>query len=219
MTSAGDFAELRASVAETARQVAARGLVLGSAGNVSARAGDAVAVTASGVHLIDATVDDITVVDLDGRLIEGALRPTTELEMHLGIYRSTANSSVVHAHSTSTVALSLVADELPPVHYQQLLLGGAIPVVPFAAFGSEELATSTVAALAHHNAAILAHHGSVAVGQSATEALDRIVLLEWLCEVYLRAAAVQQPRALTPADLQSVIEMAIATQYGEKHRV
>ena len=219
MTGAGDFAELRASVAETARQVAARGLVLGSAGNVSARAGDAVAVTASGVHLIDATVDDITVVDLDGRVIEGALRPTTELEMHLGIYRSTANSSVVHAHSTSTVALSLVADELPPVHYQQLLLGGAIPVVPFAAFGSEELATSTVAALAHRNAAILAHHGSVAVGQSATEALDRIVLLEWLCEVYLRAAAVQQPRALTPADLQSVIEMAIATQYGAKHRV
>ncbi|MCA1007228.1 class II aldolase/adducin family protein [Rhodococcus hoagii] len=219
MTSAGDFTELRASVAETARQVAARGLVLGSAGNVSTRDGDAVAVTASGVHLLDATVDDITVVDLDGQLIEGALRPTTELEMHLGIYRSTSNGSVVHAHSTSTVALSLVADELPPVHYQQLLLGGAIPVVPFAAFGSEQLATSTVTALAHRNAAILAHHGSVAVGQSPTEALDRIVLLEWLCEVYLRAAAVQQPRALTPADLQSVIEMAIATQYGEKRRV
>ncbi|MFC9518721.1 class II aldolase/adducin family protein [Nocardiaceae bacterium NPDC056970] len=219
MTGAGDFTELRASVAETARQVAARGLVLGSAGNVSVRDGDAVAVTASGVHLIDATVDDVTVVDLDGYVIEGALRPTTELEMHLGVYRSTSNSSVVHAHSTSTVALSLVADELPPVHYQQLLLGGAIPVVPFAAFGSEQLATSTVAALAHHNAAILAHHGSVAVGQSPTEALDRIVLLEWLCEVYLRAAAVQQPRALTPADLQAVIEMAIATQYGETRRV
>ncbi|CAM3091742.1 Putative L-ribulose-5-phosphate 4-epimerase [Prescottella defluvii] len=219
MTSAGDFTELRASVAETARQVAARGLVLGSAGNVSARDGDAVAVTASGVHLSDATVDDVTVVDLDGHVIKGALRPTTELEMHLGIYRSTSNSSVVHAHSMSTVALSLVADELPPVHYQQLLLGGAIPVVPFAAFGSEQLATSTVAALAHHNAVILAHHGSVTVGQSPTEALDRIVLLEWLCEVYLRAAAVQQPRALTPADLQAVIEMAIATQYGETRRV
>lgn len=219
MTSPGAFTELRASVADTARQVAARGLVLGSAGNVSVRDGDAVAVTASGLHLIDATVDDVTVVHLDGHVIEGGLRPTTELEMHLGIYRSTSNSSVVHAHSTSTVALSLVTDELPPVHYQQLLLGGAIPVVPFAAFGSEQLATSTVEALAHHNAAILAHHGSVAVGQSPTEALDRSVLLEWLCEVYLRAAAVRRPRALTPDDLQAVIEMAIATQYGEKRRV
>ncbi len=59
----------------------------------------------------------------------------------------------------------------------------------------------------------------MAVGQSPTEALDRIVLLEWLCEVYLRAAAVRRPRALTPDDLQAVIEMAIATQYGEKRRV
>ncbi|MFD1811843.1 class II aldolase/adducin family protein, partial [Rhodococcus gannanensis] len=195
----------RAEVAATSRELARQGLVLGTAGNVSVRVGDLVALTATGVTLATATADDVTVVDLDGRHRSGLLQPTSELGIHLGVYRDSDAAAVVHAHSEAAVALSLVADELPVVHYQQLLLGGKLTVVPFAPFGTEELTASTLTALRHARAAILAHHGTVAVGSSLQQALDNAVLLEWLCRVYLKAAAVATPRSMTDAQLQAVV--------------
>lgn len=209
----------RAEVAATSRELARQGLVLGTAGNVSVRMGDLVALTATGVTLATATADDVTVVDLDGRHRGGLLQPTSELGIHLGVYRDSDATAVVHAHSEAAVALSLVADELPVVHYQQLLLGGKLTVVPFAPFGTEELTTATLDALRHTRAAILAHHGTVAVGSSLAQALDNAVLLEWLCRVYLKAAAVATPRSMTDAHLQAVIEEAVRTGYGRTRPV
>ncbi|MFI6365221.1 class II aldolase/adducin family protein [Nocardia sp. NPDC050630] len=218
MTSS-EIENARAAVAETSRQLAAHKFVLGSAGNVSARVGDLVAVTASGVILADTTVEDVTVVDLEGGHHAGELRPTSELEIHLGVYRSSQSLAVVHTHSPAAVTLSLVADELPVIHYQQLLLGGPVPVVPFAAFGSEELASATLAVLQHKNAAILANHGAVTVGTSLDAALDNTVLLEWSSRIYLDAAAVAPPRSLTEAQLQDVVEAAIRSGYGSTHPI
>ncbi|MEV6320770.1 class II aldolase/adducin family protein [Nocardia sp. NPDC051787] len=209
----------RAAVAETSRQLAARHLVLGTAGNVSTRVGDLVAVTATGVTLADTTADHVTVVDLDGHHHAGHLRPTSELEIHLGVYRSSQAHAVVHTHSPAVVSLSLITTELPVVHYQQLLLGGPLPVVPFAAFGTEELASTTLAALRHRTAAILANHGSVAVGNSLDAAFDNAVLLEWLCRVYLDAAAVAPPASLTDAQIQEVVQVAFRTGYGSTHPI
>ncbi|EME22323.1 class II aldolase/adducin family protein [Rhodococcus triatomae] len=216
----GDELDLaRTEVAATSRELARQGLVLGTAGNVSVRVGDLVALTATGVTLASATTEDVTVVDLDGRHHSGLLQPTSELGIHLGVYRDSDASAVVHAHSEAAVALSLVADELPVVHYQQLLLGGKLTVVPFAPFGTEELTASTLAALRHARAAILAHHGTVAVGSSLQQALDNAVLLEWLCRVYVTAAAVAPPRSMTDAHLQAVVEEAVRTGYGRTRPV
>ncbi|MBF6207357.1 class II aldolase/adducin family protein [Streptomyces gardneri] len=209
----------RAAVAEISRQLAARDLVLGTAGNVSTRVGDLVAVTATGVSLADTTTDHVTVVDLDGHHHAGHLRPTSELEIHLGVYRSSQTHAVVHTHSPAVVSLSLITTELPVIHYQQLLLGGPLPVVPFTTFGTEELASKTLAALRDRTAAILAHHGSVAVGNSLDTAFDNAVLLEWLCRVYLDAAAVAPPASLTDAQIQEVVEVAIRTGYGSTHPI
>ncbi|WP_280438064.1 class II aldolase/adducin family protein [Nocardia carnea] len=212
-----ELAAVRESVAETSRKLHAHELVLGTAGNVSARVGDLIAITATGATLATATPDDITVVDLTGKIHLGRLRPTSELKIHLGIYRSSEAGAVVHAHSPKAVSLSLVTDELPVIHYQQLLLGGALPVVPFAPFSTDELAASTLSALEHKSAAILAHHGSVAVGATLDKALDNALLLEWLCQIYLDAAAVQPPASLTDEQLRAVVETAVRTGYGTTH--
>ncbi|WP_062993086.1 class II aldolase/adducin family protein [Nocardia anaemiae] len=214
-----DIQQVRAAVAEASRQLAGHDFVLGTAGNVSARVGDLVAVTASGIALAEATADDVTVVDLDGNHHAGHLRPTSEIEIHLGVYRSSHQLAVVHTHSPAAISVSLIASELPVIHYQQLLLGGAVPVVPFAAFGSEELASSTLAALRQKNAAILANHGSVTVGDSLETALDNAVLLEWSSRIYLDAAAVGAPRPLTDAQLQDVVQAAVRTGYGSTHPI
>jgi L-fuculose-phosphate aldolase len=107
-----------------------------------------------------------------------------------------------------------VLEELPCVHYAMLALGGAVPVAPYRTFGTRELAEGVTDALAGKTAALMANHGAVAYGEDLASALDRTVLLEWACDVYSRAAALGQPRALGPAEQQAVVESVIERGYG-----
>ena len=85
--SSSELSQERASVADACRRLGAEGLLIGTAGNVSVRVGDRVAVTATGAVLARLTPDQVTVVDLDGKIVAGTLEPTSELELHLGVYR------------------------------------------------------------------------------------------------------------------------------------
>ncbi|WP_020096960.1 class II aldolase/adducin family protein [Microbacterium sp. 11MF] len=217
MTMTSHHHDLRASVAAASRALAGHGLLIGTAGNVSARAGDVVAVTATGVVLGKATADDVTVVDLGGAVVEGTLAPTSELALHLGVLRAAPAekvSAVVHTHAPNATALSLVLDELPVVHYQQLVLGGSLRVAPFHAFGTPDLAAAVGAALDGRLAALMANHGTVALGADLTAAVENALLVEWLAELYLRAASVGTPRALDPAQQQEVVAHAMRLGYG-----
>ncbi|MET8974914.1 class II aldolase/adducin family protein [Streptomyces sp. NPDC004539] len=209
-----DMAQARQAVAEASRRLAEAGLLIGTAGNVSMRVGDAVAVTATGAVLARITPDEVTVVGMDGGLLAGDLAPTSELELHLGVYRSAGAGAVVHTHSPRATALSLVLDELPCVHYQMLLLGGAVRVAPFAVFGSPELAEYVLAALAGKSAALMANHGAVTHGPTLEKAVENALLLEWACDVYARAAALGTPRALDEEQQLAVITAALNSGYG-----
>lgn len=206
-------------VAAACRSLAAEGLLIGTAGNISVRTGDHVAVTATGVVLADATPEDITLVDLDGAVVAGELEPTSELELHLGIYRRYDAGAVVHTHSPMATAVSTVLDELPCIHYQQLLLGGATRVAPFAAFGTPELARSVLAALDGKFAALLANHGAVTHGRTLGKAVDNALLLEWACGVYQHAAAIGTPRELDPERQAAVVTAALQRGYGTTRRI
>jgi L-fuculose-phosphate aldolase len=204
----------RDSVAAASRRLAAEGLVLGTSGNVSARRGDRVAVTPSGAGLEDLEPEQVSVVDLDGRIVAGDLEPTSELELHLGVYRRYAAGAVVHTHAPMATALSCVVDEVPCVHYQMLLLGGALRVAPYATFGTSELAESVLDALDGRSAALMANHGAITHGASLDDAVERSLLVEWACTVYWRAAAIGAPRALDADDQAAVIAAALERGYG-----
>ncbi|WP_448060905.1 class II aldolase/adducin family protein [Cellulomonas hominis] len=219
MTTSSSSAAVRVAVAATARRLAAAGLLPGTSGNLSARAGDLVAVTATGAVLADATPDLVTVVTLDGTPVEGDLAPTSELELHLGVYRATGLGAVVHTHAPMATALSLVLDELPVVHYQQLVLGGAVRVAPFAVFGSAELAAGVHTALDGRLAALMANHGAVALGADLAAAASNALLLEWLCSLYWHARALGVPRELSPDEQRAVVEVATRTGYGTTRRL
>lgn len=209
----------RQAVVAACHDLAGAGLLIGTAGNVSVRAGEHVAVTATGVVLGRATADQVTVVDLDGTVVAGDLAPTSELELHLGIYRRSGAAAVVHTHSPQATAVSLVLDELPCVHYQQLLLGGAIRVAPFAVFGSDELAEHVWTALDGKSAALMANHGAVVHGPTLQAAVDNALLLEWACELYRNAAAIGTPRTLDAAQQTAVVEAALRRGYGSTKRI
>lgn len=208
------LAEHRERVASAARELASRGLVLGTAGNVSARDGDLVAVTPTGGVLGELTADQVCVVDLEGAQVDGTLEPTSELDLHLGVLRRYESGSVVHTHSPMATALSCVLDEVPCVHYSMLALGGTVPVAPYTTFGTPELAESVVNALEGHTGALMANHGAVTHAATVEGALDLTLLLEWACSVYWHASLIGSPRALDTGEREAVIAAVMDRGYG-----
>jgi L-fuculose-phosphate aldolase len=205
----------REQVADACRALASAGLVLGSSGNVSARDGDAVAVTPTGGVLAEMTPQDVSVIGLDGSVLEGA-EPTSEIALHLGVYERFGAGAVVHTHAPMATALSCVLDELPCVHYGMLALGGSVRVAPYATFGTDELATSVLDALEGRTAAMMANHGTVTFGADLAAAVAATELLEWASTVYFNAAQVGTPRVLSEADQAAVIEAVVARGYGQR---
>ena len=204
----------RERVAAAARRLAADGLVLGTAGNVSERAGEYVAVTPTGADLAAVTEAQIAVVDLAGTQLDGPLEPTSELGLHLGVYARYGSAAVVHTHATASTALASVLTELPPIHYQVLTLGGPVRVAPYATFGSDELAAGVLDALEGRTAALMANHGTLTHGHTLDAAVQATRLLEWLCDLYARAAALGEPRVLTPDELGAVVQAVVDRGYG-----
>ncbi|MBO4260554.1 class II aldolase/adducin family protein [Streptomyces griseorubiginosus] len=192
----------------TARRTVADGLVVGTSGNVSARVGDTVLVTPSGVPYDRLAPDDITGVDLDGRQVLGTLVPTSELPMHLAVYRSTGARAVVHTHAVHATAVSTLVPELPTIHYMTAALGGPVRVAPYATYGTHELAENMLRALADRTACLLQNHGTVAHGTSLSQAYDRTAQLEWMCRLWLTASSVpgMSPHLLSLAQVEEVGE-------------
>jgi L-fuculose-phosphate aldolase len=211
--------EARCAVAGAARRLAAEGLLIGTSGNVSVLVEDHVAVTATGADLSRATPAEVTVVDHSGRVVAGDLRPTSELDLHLGVYARHHAGAVVHTHAPAATALSCVLEVLPCVHYQQLLLGGDVPVVPYATFGTPQLASSVVDALEGRSAVLMANHGSVTTGANLDKAVENALLLEWLCTVYHTASTFGDPRVLDEEQQAAVVEAAITRKYGTTRQV
>jgi L-fuculose-phosphate aldolase len=208
----------RTDVAAAGRRIAQRGLVVGTAGNVSMRVGELIAVTATGAELAELTAEQVTVVDSRGDVVHGDLAPTSELPLHLSVYAATGTTAIAHAHALASTAVACTHDVLPPIHYMGLVLGGPVRVAPYATFGSDELATNVTAALEGRGAALMQNHGSVAIGATMTEAVERLELLEWLADLFSRSVAIGSPRLLSVDEMQAVVEAATARNYGTTRR-
>lgn len=209
----------RERVAAAARRLAAAGLVEGTSGNLSARAGDHVVVTPTGCVLGDVGAGDLAVVSLAGERAWGPFAPTSELYLHLGVYERYGAGAVVHSHAPMATALSCVVDEVPCVHYEMLLLGGDVRVAPYATFGSPELADAVLDALEGGTAALMANHGAVTYGADVDAAVRATELLEWACTVYWRACQLGEPRVLSAEQRQAVVDFAVRTSYGTTREV
>lgn len=209
---------VREQLVRYSRRLAADGLAVGAAGNLSARAGDVIAITPSGISYDELTADDICVLTPSGDEVEAPETPSSELPMHLAVYEATDAGAVVHTHSAEVVALSATCAELPAVHYAITSLGGPVRVAPYTRFGSAGLADAAIAALEGRRAAILQNHGAVCYGATLAAAYDRALLLEWLARVYRLARAHGEPRILSQAELDEVSAEARRRRYGERRR-
>ena len=195
----------REAIVTTCLELSRAGLVVGTAGNVSVREGDLVAVTPSGVRYAGLAPELVGVHRLDGTPVKAPLAPTSELRLHLAVYAARPQvRAIVHTHSPAATALSALVDEVPAVHYYTELFGGPVRVAPYATYGTEELARNVVQALRDRTACLMGNHGAVTVGPDLATAHEKSGYLEWLCDVYLRAASAGTPRLLSPAQLAAV---------------
>jgi L-fuculose-phosphate aldolase len=197
--------EARHAIVTTCQELSRSGLVVGTAGNVSVREGDLVAVTPSGLRYAELTPELVGVHRLDGAPVEAPLGPTSELPLHLAIYAARPEvGAVVHTHSVAATALSTLVDEIPSVHYYMAMLGGPVLVAPYATYGTETLARNVVHALRDRTGCLMGNHGAVTVGPDLVTAHDKSIYLEWLCEVYLRASSAGSPRLLSALEIDAV---------------
>lgn len=212
---ADPFGAERVSLVSFGRRLAGDDLAYGTSGNLSVRSGALMAITPSGVPYEDLAPARICLVRVaDGTIADGR-RPSTETPMHLAVYRATGAGAIVHTHSPFVVALSAVLDELPAVHYAMASLGGPVRVAPYARFGTAELASGAVTALAGRSAVILRNHGALAYGATLAQAYERASVLEWLARVYWHARQAGTPRTLDESALAEVAEATRALRYGE----
>ena len=212
------LAAARAQLVSYSARLLADGLAVGSAGNMSVRIGDAVAITPSGIGYAEMRPEDVCLVAMDGTELDSSETPSTETPMHLAIYAATKANAVVHTHSPEVIALSAGRDELPAIHYAITGLGGPVRVAPYVRFGSDRLAAAAVGALDGRSAVILRNHGAVTYGRDLAQAYDRALLLEWLARTYRMALCYGAPATLSAADLDEVTAETQRRRYGERRQ-
>lgn len=203
--------DLRQAIVDAARAMFSEGLVVGSAGNVSARAeGDnAMHITPTRVPYPDLVADDIVTITFEGDPIEGDGLPSSESLMHGALYAARPDvRAVVHAHPVHASAMAVRRQGIPAfVDEQVVYLGGAVEVSAYAPAASEELAANAVAALGQRRAVLLANHGTLTVGKDPEDALEMTRLTERLAQIWLVASS-GADAMLLPADIvDSEIEL------------
>ncbi|HET7473210.1 MAG TPA: class II aldolase/adducin family protein [Candidatus Limnocylindrales bacterium] len=202
--------EPRTELVRTAQLLRARGLAVGTSGNVSIRRADGrIVVTPANLDYDELTDADLVVVDTTGAVLDGSRRPTSELALHLAVYAARPDvAAIVHTHSPFATAFSVVRRPIPAVHYVLATLvepgGDAIAIAEYATFGTPELARNAVSALGADHAALLASHGAIAVGGDLATAFARAERIEELAMLAWRAAAIGEPTVLDAAELDRV---------------
>ena len=197
----------RREVIAVAQALDAAGLVPNKSGNVSCRSAGGFLITPAGVPYRDLVPEQVVELALDGGPAQGRARPSSEWRMHQSIYAGRADvAAVVHTHSPRATALACAGRGIPPFHYMIALAGGGIRCMPYATFGTAELAAAALRGLDGRRATLLANHGVVAVGASLREAQSVAVEVENLAGQYLALlAAGLEPVLLDEAELVRVI--------------
>ena len=186
-----------------------RRLTTGSGGNISVynREKNLVAISPSGLDYYETTPEDIVILDIDGNLVEGKHRPSSEAGMHLAFYKNRADvSGIVHTHSKFATAIACMGWELPAVHYLIGMAGHRVKCTGYATYGSDELAKEALETIGDSNAVLLANHGLIALGEDVDRAFSTAEHLEFVSEVYYLTKTLGTPNILSDENMDEVMK-------------
>ena len=199
----------REQVIEYSLKLLSEGLTNGTAGNVSIfnREKGLVAISPTGVNYSELTPEMISIVDLEGKLIEG-LKPSSELEMHMILYRNREDvNAVIHTHPVYTTVLACLRQDLPAIDYMIAVTGATkVKCAEYASYGTKELAENAYKAMGSGLAVILANHGLTTAGKDIANAFNITVQVEYISNLYIKARNIGEPIILPDNEMNSMLE-------------
>lgn len=199
----------RELIVEHGKKLITNGLTTGSGGNISIfnREKGLVAMTPSGLDYFETKVEDIVIVDLEGNIVEGNLKPSSETDMHLMFYRNRDDANaIVHTHSKFATAISCMGWNLEPVHYLIGFAGYDVKCAKYATYGSQELAENALEAIGNRNAVLLANHGLIALGPDVERSFSTAEHLEFVSEIFYLTKTLGEPKLLSKSQMDEVMK-------------
>ncbi|MBQ9934098.1 MAG: class II aldolase/adducin family protein [Ruminiclostridium sp.] len=200
-------AQAKTQIIEAGLKIYQRGLVAANDGNLSVRVGDnALWVTPTGVSKGAMTEEMLVKVDLEGALLEGTRKPSSETRMHLRIYKENPDvRAVIHAHPPAATAFACAGIPLDrPIIQEAVVFLGTVPVAPFALPGSQAVADSVAPYCRDYRALLLEYHGAVTWGDTMEQAHYRMECLEQLAQVTLHLKTLGCDRVITEAQVKAL---------------
>lgn len=210
--------ELKEEVCRLNLELSANNLVVWTSGNVSVRNPETgyVVIKPSGVKFEDLKPEQMVVVDLEGNIIEGELKASSDTASHLYIYRHMLEvNSVVHTHSNYATAFAAIGKPIPPVLTAIAdEFGGPIPCGGFALIGSDEIGKIVVESIGHSPACLLKNHGVFTVGVTGENALKAAVMVEDVAKTVWIAFRIGQPNEIPAEDIAKLFDR-YSNVYGQ----
>lgn len=207
----------RALLVEYGKKLIEKNLTKGTSGNLSIfdREKKLFAITPSGIDYFKTQIEDIVIMDLNGNVVEGAKKPSSEYNLHRIFYENRNDiDSIVHAHTVYSTVLSCLRVDLPAVHYMIVSAGKDIRCAEYATFGTEELAKNAYNAMIDRKAVLLANHGVLTGGSSISEAFSILEDIEYVSELYIKSKNTGEPIIIDDREMDKIIEKF--KTYGQK---
>jgi len=223
VTLAQTIAQLRRQVAELHAELPRNDLVVWTAGNVSARVpgADLLVIKPSGVSYDEITPEAMVVTDLEGKLVEGDLQPSSDTAAHAYVYQHMPHvGGVVHTHSTYATAWSARAEPIPCVLTMMAdEFGGEVPVGPFALIGDDSIGRGIVETLTGHRspAVLMRSHGPFTIGKDARAAVKAAVMCEDVARTVHIARQLGTPEPIAQRDIDALYDR-YQNVYGQEPR-
>ena len=221
MSVAAEIERLRVEVTHLHHELVRYGLVVWTAGNISARVpgADLLVIKPSGVPYDELTPEKMVVCDLFGNVVEGDHQPSSDTATSAFVYRAMAHvGGVVHTHSTYATAWASRGEPIPCVLTMMAdEFGGEIPIAPFALIGGEEIGKAIVETLSDHrsNAVLLQSHGVFTIGKTAKDAVKAAVMCEDVARSVHVARQLGMPEQIASADIDALYDR-YQNAYGQR---
>ena len=204
------YLEEKKELVEYGKKMSSEGLSSGTSGNLSIylKEEGVVLITPSGIGYFDTKPEDIVVMDLEGNIIEGTRKPSSEWHLHTLFYKNKPEArAVVHTHSKFCTTLSTLRMPIKAVHYVIADAGtNEVPCAPYRRYGTEELAKVAVESAKESNAVLHANHGIVVCGKNLKSAYGLAKGMEYVAEIQVTAMSVGEPVVLSKEEMDEVLE-------------
>ena len=198
----------RKLIVEYGKLLVTKGLTTGTRGNISIfdKEKKYFAISPSGIDYFETEPEDVVIMDLDGKVVEGERKPSSEWMMHLIFYKKRDDvEAVVHTHSRFSSTISCMRWDIPALHYYVAFAGKTIPCAKYASYGTQELADNAFEGMGEGKAALLANHGLITIGRSVKEAFLVAEMSEEMAEYYYRTKSIGEPVLLDEEEMESML--------------